>query len=282
MFDSDVPPALAAHQLTLAYDGAVIVRGLDLAIPRQQITTLVGPNGCGKSTLLRGLARLLRPQGGAVYLEGRAIAQLPAKTLAKRLGILPQSPAAPEGLTVRELVAQGRYPHQSWLQQWSAEDEQKVEAAIATTHLQDFANRPLDTLSGGQRQRAWIAMALAQDTEILLLDEPTTYLDLAHQIEVLDLLYDLNYQAQRTIVMVLHDLNLAGRYSHHLVALRQGAAIAQGSPAEVITEAVVKQVFDLNSRVIRDPLTGTPLCVPISRVIVPAKSTHPGSTSQKG
>lgn len=272
MFDSEVPPALAAHQLTLAYDGAVIVRGLDLAIPRQQITTLVGPNGCGKSTLLRGLARLLRPQGGAVYLEGRAIAQLSAKALAKRLGILPQSPAAPEGLTVRELVAQGRYPHQSWLQQWSAEDEDKVEAAIATTHLQDFANRPLDTLSGGQRQRAWIAMALAQDTEILLLDEPTTYLDLAHQIEVLDLLYDLNHQAQRTIVMVLHDLNLAGRYSHHLVALRQGSVIAQGSPSDVITEAVVKQVFDLDSRVIRDPLTGTPLCVPISRVIVPSKA----------
>ena len=273
MFDSDAPSALAAHQLTLAYDGAVIVRGLDLTIPRQQITTLVGPNGCGKSTLLRGLARLLRPQAGAVYLEGRAIAQLPAKALAKRLGILPQSPAAPEGLTVRELVAQGRYPHQGWLQQWSAEDEQKVEAALATTHLQDFANRPLDTLSGGQRQRAWIAMALAQDTEILLLDEPTTYLDLAHQIEVLDLLYDLNYQAQRTIVMVLHDLNLAGRYSHHLVALRQGAVIAQGTPGEVITEAVIKAVFDLDSRVIRDPLTSTPLCVPISRTIVASQST---------
>lgn len=256
--------ALTTRKLTLAYDGNVIIQGLDLAIPQGQITALVGPNGCGKSTLLRGLARLLKPQGGTVYLEGDAIAHLPTKALAKRLGILPQSPHAPEGLTVRELVAQGRYPHQTWLQQWSKDDELKVEEAIATTHLHEFANRPLDTLSGGQRQRAWIAMALAQDTETLLLDEPTTYLDLAHQIEVLDLLYQLNRQGKRTIVMVLHDLNMACRYSHHLIALREGKVLAQGSPQTVVTESLVRQVFGLESRIICDPVTGTPLCVPIS------------------
>ena len=256
--------ALTTRNLTLAYDGTVIIQGLDLAIPQGQITTLVGPNGCGKSTLLRGMARLLKPQGGTVYLDGDAIAHLPTKALAKRLGILPQSPAAPEGLTVRELVAQGRYPHQNWLQQWSKDDELKVEEAIATTHLHEFANRPLDTLSGGQRQRAWIAMSLAQDTETLLLDEPTTYLDLAHQIEVLDLLYQLNRQGARTIVMVLHDLNLACRYSHQLVALCEGNVVAQGSPQAVVTEALVRQVFGLESRIICDPVAGTPLCIPVS------------------
>lgn len=263
-FDNVASVSLTTRKLTLAYDGNVIIQGLDLAIPQGQMTTLVGPNGCGKSTLLRGLARLLKPKGGTVYLEGDAIAHLPTKTLAKRLGILPQSPAAPEGLTVRELVAQGRYPHQNWLQQWSQQDEIKVEQAIATTRLLDFANRPLDTLSGGQRQRAWIAMALAQDTETLLLDEPTTYLDLAHQIEVLDLLYHLNQNAGRTVIMVLHDLNMACRYSHHLIALRGGAVIAQGSPQTVVTEALVKQVFDLDSRIIVDPVVGTPLCIPLS------------------
>lgn len=264
--NSVIPVALTTRKLTLAYDGAVIIRELDLAIPQGQITVLVGPNGCGKSTLLRGLARLLKPQGGTVYLQGDAIARLPTKTLAQRLGILPQSPTAPEGLTVRELVAQGRYPHQSWLQQWSDADESAVEAAIATTHLEGFANRPLDTLSGGQRQRAWIAMALAQDTDTLLLDEPTTYLDLAHQIEVLDLLYRLNRDRDRTIVMVLHDLNLACRYSHHLIALRDGVVLAQGQPSEIVTEALVKEVFDLDSRIINDPVSHTPLCIPCGGV----------------
>lgn len=264
MLDVATSIALTTCKLTLAYDGTIIIQDLNLAIPQGEITTLVGPNGCGKSTLLRGLARLLKPQGGTVYLDGDAIAHLPSKTLAKRLGILPQSPAAPEGLTVRELVAQGRYPHQNWLQQWSKEDELKVEEAIATTHLQEFANRPLDTLSGGQRQRAWIAMALAQDTQTLLLDEPTTYLDLAHQIEVLDLLYRLNQESDRTIVMVLHDLNMACRYSHHLVALRAGQVIAQGAPAAVVTASLVKQVFDLDCQVIADPISRTPLCIPYS------------------
>lgn len=259
--------ALTTRKLTLAYDSNTIIQGLDLGIPRGQITTLVGPNGCGKSTLLAGIARLLKPKQGTVYLEGKAIAELPSKAVAKRLGLLPQRPTAPEGLTVRELVAQGRYPHQNWLQQWSREDEIQVEKAIATTHLQEFANRPLDTLSGGQRQRAWIAMALAQDTEILLLDEPTTYLDLAHQVEVLDLLYHLNQQVGRTIVMVLHDLNLACRYSHQLIALRDGAIVALGEPAEVVTEALVREVFDLESHIIPDPVSGTPLCIPISRFV---------------
>lgn len=267
LLDTDTPIALTTRKLTLAYDGNTIIHRLYLAIPHRQITTLVGPNGCGKSTLLRGMARLLKPKGGTVYLAGNAIAYLPTKELAKRLGILPQNPSAPEGLTVRELVAQGRYPHQSWLQQWSKEDELKVEAAIATTHLQDFANRPLDQLSGGQRQRAWIAMALAQDTETLLLDEPTTYLDLAHQIEVLDLLYHLNQQAGRTIIMVLHDLNMACRYSHHLVAMRDGTVVAQGEPAAVVTEEMVQQVFGLRSRIITDPVSQTPLCLPIGQIV---------------
>lgn len=266
LVNSVMPVALTTRKLTLAYDGAVIIRELDLAIHQGQITVLVGPNGCGKSTLLRGLARLLKPQAGTVYLEGDAIARLPTKALAQRLGILPQSPTAPEGLTVRELVAQGRYPHQTWLQQWSEVDESAVEAAIATTHLEEFANRPLDTLSGGQRQRAWIAMALAQDTEILLLDEPTTYLDLAHQIEVLDLLYRLNRDRDRTIVMVLHDLNMACRYGHHVIALRDGVVMAQGPPSEIVTESLVKAVFDLDSRIINDPVSHTPLCIPCGGV----------------
>lgn len=263
----DVAPqvALTTRRLTLAYEGNIIIEGLDLAIPQGKITTLVGPNGCGKSTLLRGLVRLLKPKGGTVYLAGDAIAHLPTKELAKRLGILPQSPAAPEGLTVRELVAQGRYPHQNWLQQWSREDELKVEEAIATTHLHEFANRAIDTLSGGQRQRAWIAMALAQDTETLLLDEPTTYLDLAHQIEVLDLLADLNRHQDKTIIMVLHDLNLACRYADHLIALQRGQVYAQGLPTQIMTETLVRQVFGLESKIMPDPVAGTPLCIPISR-----------------
>lgn len=213
------------------------------------------------------MARLLKPKGGTVYLEGDAIAHLPTKELAKRLGILPQSPSAPEGLTVRELVAQRRYPHQNWLQQWSKEDELKVEEAIATTHLHDFANRPLDTLSGGQSQRAWIAMALAQNTETLLLDEPTTYFDLAHQIEVLDLLCHLNQEGNRTILMVLHDPNLACRYSHHLVALKDGIVIDQGQPHRIVSEELVYRVFGLESHVMSDPVSGTPLCVPVSQYV---------------
>jgi iron complex transport system ATP-binding protein len=235
-----------------------------LTIPPGRITALVGPNGCGKSTLLRGLSRLLKPQSGAVYLDGKAILTLNAKEVAKQIGILPQSPTAPEGLTVHELVAQGRYPHQGWLQQWSERDAQVTQEALAITNLTELSDRPLDTLSGGQRQRAWIAMALAQETEILLLDEPTTYLDIAYQLEVLDLLHDLNEQG-RTIVMVLHDLNQACRYADHLVALREGAIVAQGTPQAVMTEAMVKEVFQMECQIVADPVTGAPLCVPIGR-----------------
>ncbi|MEM7533217.1 MAG: ABC transporter ATP-binding protein [Chloroflexota bacterium] len=257
---------LSAEKLTLGYDSTIIIPDLELSIPAGQITTLVGPNGCGKSTLLRGLARLLRPKGGSVFLDGAAIHTVPTKELAKQLGILPQSPIAPEGLTVHELVAQGRYPHQGWFQQWSAEDERITQEALDITNIAAFANRPIDTLSGGQRQRAWIAMALAQETEILLLDEPTTFLDLAYQIEVLDLLVELN-QRNRTIVMVLHDLNHACRYAHHLVAMSDGQIQAQGAPTDVMTEEMVRTVFQLNSRIVPDPVMGTPMCIPISRVV---------------
>jgi iron complex transport system ATP-binding protein len=257
--------ALTTRKLTLAYDRATIIKELNVEIPAHQITALVGSNGCGKSTLLKGLARLLKPQSGTVYLDGASIFKLSTKEVAKRLGLLPQSPIAPEGLTVRELVAQGRYPHQSWFQQWSKEDEQFTEQALATTGMLVLADRPLDSLSGGQRQRAWIAMALAQNTEILLLDEPTTFLDLAHQIEVLDLLYNLNRTQGRTIVMVLHDLNQACRYADYLVAMQQGHIYAQGVPTEVMTERMVRDVFGLESRIVSDPVAGTPMCIPISQ-----------------
>ncbi len=258
-------PELHAHQLTLAYENTRIITDLHLTIPDGQITALVGPNGCGKSTLLRGISRLLKPRGGTVVLNSQDIWKLPTKELAKLLGILPQGPVAPEGLTVHELVAQGRYPHQSWLQQWSAEDERITREALDITNITDFADRPVDTLSGGQRQRAWIAMTLAQDSDVILLDEPTTFLDLAYQIEVLDLLHDLNTQRGKTIVMVLHDLNHACRYADYLVAVRSGAIEAQGVPAEVVTEALVQEVFGIECRIIPDPVTGTPLVVPVGR-----------------
>lgn len=251
--------------LSLSYDGTThIIDQLQLKIHAGTITALVGPNGCGKSTLLRGISRLLKPQTGNVYLNGEDIHRMNAKDLAKQLGILPQSPTAPEGLTVHELVAQGRYPYQSWLQQWSQGDEQIVDDALITTRLSELADRPVDTLSGGQRQRAWIAMALAQQTDILLLDEPTTYLDLAHQMDLLDLLADLNING-RTIVLVLHDLNQAARYANTIVALRNGQIITQGQPHEVMTVDYIKQVFDLDVQVIADPVTDTPMCVPLSR-----------------
>jgi iron complex transport system ATP-binding protein len=256
---------LSAKNLTLTYDRTPIIRHLELDIPRGQITALVGANGCGKSTLLRGLARLLKAKTGAVYLNGESLAKLSTKAVAQQLGILPQSPVAPEGLTVKDLVAQGRFPYQSWFQQWSQTDEKLVESALAVTGMQDLADRDLDTLSGGQRQRAWIAMALAQNTDILLLDEPTTFLDLAHQIEILDLLYDLNQSQGRTIVMVLHDLNQACRYADRLVAMCQGHIFAQGTPTEVMTKEIVREVFGLDCRILNDPVAGTPMCVPIGR-----------------
>ena len=253
------------EDLSLSYEtDTIIVHELNLRIQQGTITALVGPNGCGKSTLLRGLSRLIRPVKGSVALNGQDIHAMKAKDLAKKLGILPQSPIAPEGLTVHELVAQGRYPHQNWFQQWSSEDERIVEDALITTNLTLFADRPVDTLSGGQRQRAWIAMALAQQTDVLLLDEPTTYLDLAYQMDVLDLLDDLNARG-RTIVMVLHDLNQAARYADTIVALRGGQIVAQGTPDVVMTQENILQVFGLKAHVFSDPVTGTPMCVPIGR-----------------
>ncbi|MFW6042598.1 MAG: ABC transporter ATP-binding protein [Chloroflexota bacterium] len=268
---------LRTEALTLAYDGEVVVDDLKLRIPPARITALVGPNGCGKSTLLRGLSRLLKPRGGAVFLDGRSIHQIPSKELATQIGVLPQNPTSPEGLTVYELVAQGRYPHQGWFQQWSEADERITERALRTTNLTALADRPLDTLSGGQRQRAWIAMTLAQETEILLLDEPTTFLDLAYQIEILDLLQDLNEQG-RTIVMVLHDLNQACRYVHHLIAIRDGEVVAQGPPDAVMTEQLVRRVFGIRARIVPDPTTGTPLLIPMGR----AQRTSPEEAQPNG
>lgn len=253
---------LRAETLRLGYDKAIIIDELNLAIPHGQITALIGPNGCGKSTLLRGLVRLLKPQLGAVYLNGQTIQQTPTKVLARQLGILPQNPVAPEGLTVRELVAQGRYPHQSWFQQWSTDDETAVVQALTITGMTDLAERPVDTLSGGQRQRAWIAMTLAQETAIILLDEPTTFLDLAHQLEVLHLLNRLNQTESRTIVMVVHDLNHASRYADQIVALREGTIQAVGPPAEVITTDLLRSVFGVEAEIIHDPRSGAPLCLP--------------------
>ena len=253
------------ENLSLSYDSKVtIVNELNLHIEQGTITALVGPNGCGKSTLLRGISRLLKPVKGAVYLDGQQVHSMKAKDLAKKLGILPQSPTAPEGLTVHELVAQGRYPHQNWFQQWSREDEDIVQEALETTDLVSFADRPVDTLSGGQRQRAWIAMALAQQTDILLLDEPTTYLDMAYQVDVLDLLAELNEKG-RTIILVLHDLNQAARYADKIVALREGKILVEGSPKQVMTPEQILRVFDLETQVVTDPVTHTPMCVPIGR-----------------
>jgi iron complex transport system ATP-binding protein len=249
----------------LAYNGSVVIDGLDLTVPPGQVSVIVGANASGKSTLLRALARLLAPRAGTVHLDGRSIRALPTKHVARVLGILPQSPVAPDGLSVIDLVGRGRAPHQSWWRAWSAADRDAVHAALAATELLDLAERPVDELSGGQRQRAWIAMAVAQETPILLLDEPTTYLDLAHQIDVLDLIIDLNRSEQRTIVMVLHDLNQACRYADHLIAMKSGQIVATGLPHEVITADLVQEVFDVRCTVTTDPLSGTPLVIPISR-----------------
>jgi len=253
---------LHTERVTLAYDEGAVVRELSVEVPPGRITSVVGPNGCGKSTLLRALARLMKPRGGAVYLDGAAISELSTREVAKRLGILPQDPQAPEGLTVRELAAQGRYPHQSWLRQWSKEDERAVEKALETTGVAEFADRPLETLSGGQKQRAWISMALAQETETLLLDEPTTFLDMAHQLEVLQLLTRLNREEGRTILMVLHDLNNAARYSHHMIALSDGKVFEAGPPQEVVTPELLREVFGVEADIVTDPRSGIPLCIP--------------------
>jgi iron complex transport system ATP-binding protein len=257
---------LAAERVSLAYDDSVVVRDLDLQFTEGSFTAIVGPNGCGKSTLLRALGRLMRPASGQVLLDGRAIARTPTREVARVLGLLPQAPIAPEGLTVGDLVARGRHPHQSWLRQWSRDDEAVVGEALAWTDMAGLADRPVDELSGGQRQRAWISMALAQGTDLLLLDEPTTYLDLSHQIDVLELVGRLHAERGRTVVVVLHDLNLAARYARRLVAMKDGALVASGRPDEVLTEDLLADVFDLEARVVPDPVTGTPMVVPVRRL----------------
>lgn len=258
-------PPLAAQHLDLAYEEREVITDLSVSVKPRLITSIVGANACGKSTLLRGLSRLLAPRRGAVHLNGRDIHKLPTRDVALQLGILPQSPTAPEGITVADLVARGRYPHQSWFGRLSPHDEQVIASAMEITKTLELAERPVDELSGGQRQRVWIAVALAQDTDLMLLDEPTTYLDLAHQIDVLDVLTDLNQQRARTILMVLHDLNLACRYSHHLIAMKDGRVVAQGEPARVMDPDLVHEVFGLQCQVVPDPVSRTPLVIPIGR-----------------
>ncbi|RZQ65359.1 ABC transporter ATP-binding protein [Amycolatopsis suaedae] len=262
---------LEARALRLGYGDRTVVDGLDLEVLTGQVTAIIGPNGCGKSTLLRGLGRLLAPKDGAVLLDGKRIDRMPTREVAKSVGLLPQAPVAPEGLTVADLVSRGRHPHQAWYRQWTSSDEDAVTAALRMTGMEPFAERAVDQLSGGQRQRAWISMTLAQDTGLLLLDEPITYLDLAHQIDVLDLVYRLHAERGTTVVMVLHDLNLAARYAQVLVAMRDGKVVAEGAPADVLTESLLDEVFGLNARVLDDPVSGTPLVVPVSAHLAPGE-----------
>ncbi|MFB8001122.1 ABC transporter ATP-binding protein [Nocardia sp. NPDC056000] len=272
---------LAAENITLGYGDRVIVDGLSLDIAPGVITTVIGPNGCGKSTLLRSLGRLLKPRDGRIVLDGKAISSMKTRDIARMVGMLPQTPVAPEGLTVADLVARGRHPHQSWLRQWSADDETEVATALAQTGIADLADRTLDELSGGQRQRAWISMALAQGTDILLLDEPTTYLDLAHSLEVLDLVDRLHADFGRTVVMVLHDLNLAIRYSDELIVMCAGRIVAQGRPADIVNSELLLEVFGLHAEVLEDPVSGRPMIVPIgTRHVHGADGQDPAPTSE--
>ncbi|WP_320777189.1 ABC transporter ATP-binding protein [Streptomyces sp. CRN 30] len=257
--------SLAAEHLSLGYGDRTVIDSLDLAVPPGRVTAIVGANACGKSTLLRSMSRLLAPREGRVVLDGKEVHRLPAKELARTLGLLPQSPIAPEGITVSDLVGRGRHPHQGLFARWSDKDDEAVAAALDATDTAALADRAVDELSGGQRQRVWIAMALAQQTDLLLLDEPTTFLDASHQVEVLDLLTDLNRVRGTTVVMVLHDLNLAARYADHLIALAEGRLHAAGAPGEVLTEDTVRTVFGLDSRIIEDPVSGKPLMLPIGR-----------------
>ena len=256
---------LAARDLQLAYGDHVVVDGLDLEILDGTVTAVIGPNGCGKSTVVKALGRLLPAKRGHVLLDGRRIDRTPTREVAKVLGVLPQAPVAPEGLTVGDLVARGRHPHQKWYRQWSSDDEEVVAEALAWTDMAEHAERRLDELSGGQRQRVWISMALAQGPEVLLLDEPTTFLDLAHQVDVLELVGRLHRERGRTVVMVLHDLNLAARYAERLIAMRDGVVMADGTPAEVLTPDLLREVFALEAAVTPDPTCGSPLVLPQRR-----------------
>lgn len=257
---------LYTEQVDIAYDDRLIVSNLNLSIPDAKITALVGANGSGKSTILKSLARIMKIKGGQVYLDGKSIHQRTTKEVAKELAILPQNPTAPEGLTVSELVSYGRFPHQKGFGSLTKEDKETISWAIEVTGMMPFADRPVDQLSGGQRQRAWIAMALAQQTDILFLDEPTTFLDMAHQLEVLKLLQKLNREEGRTIIMVVHDLNHATHYAHHMVAIVQGKVVSEGTPEEVVTAPVLREVFGIEADIVKDPRTGVPLCIPYDLV----------------
>ncbi|GLQ56778.1 ABC transporter ATP-binding protein [Devosia nitrariae] len=260
--DSEAPSRLEALGIDAGYAGADILRGVDLAVPSGKVTILIGPNGSGKSTLLKTLARILSPSAGAVLLDGKDIHRTNTRTVAEKLGLLPQGPVAPEGLTLRELVAQGRYPHQSLLRQWSRADEAAVIHAMDIAGVADFADRPVDTLSGGQRQRCWIAMVLAQETDLLLLDEPTTFLDLKVQVDLMELLAGLAHRTGRTLVVVLHELSLAAAYADYLVMMRDGRIACAGAPSAVFTTEHLREVFDLEAHVLHDPVTGRLVCVP--------------------
>ncbi|MFJ3203333.1 ABC transporter ATP-binding protein [Streptomyces sp. NPDC086989] len=267
---------LTAQNVTLGYEQRVIAEDLSVEIPDHSFTVIVGPNACGKSTLLRALSRMLKPSAGRVLLDGQAIGSMPAKKVARTLGLLPQSSIAPDGITVADLVSRGRYPHQGLLRQWSPQDERIVLESMASTGVAELADRSVDELSGGQRQRVWIAMALAQQTPLLLLDEPTTYLDIQHQIDVLDLCAELHENQGRTLVAVLHDLNHAARYATHLIAMRGGKVVAEGPPSEVVTAELVERVFGLRCQIIDDPETGTPLVIPAARRALAGRSTGEG------
>lgn len=255
---------LTAKDITARYDQRIIFQNLSIEIPDHSFTVIIGPNACGKSTLLRTLSNLLKPAAGHVLLDGKMINAYKSKEAAKKLGLLPQSSTAPDGMTVANLVAHGRYPYQSLIQQWTEEDEHAVMTAMELTKTTELDHRFVDELSGGQRQRVWIAMVLAQQTPLLLLDEPTTYLDISHQIDLLELFTDLNERGN-TLVAVLHDLNHAARYATHLIAMKAGKVVAQGKPSEIVTAKLVEEVFGLKARIIEDPETHTPLVIPLAR-----------------
>ncbi len=256
---------LTGEALTLGYGDFRVADGLNVAIPDGKFTAIIGPNGCGKSTLLRTLSRLMKPLGGQVRLDGEAIQRFATKEVARRIGLLAQNASAPGDITVAELVARGRYPHQPLFTRWRDEDERAVQKAMAATGVTALADQSVDTLSGGQRQRAWIAMVLAQETSILLLDEPTTWLDISHQIDLLELLCTLNREQGYTLAAVLHDLNQACRYANHLIALRDGKIIAEGAPSEIVDAALIEAIYGLRCMIIEDPVAGTPLVVPLGR-----------------
>lgn len=256
---------LYAESLTVGYDDKVVIEDLSVSVPNHKISVIIGANGCGKSTLLKTFSRLLKPQRGKVLLDGKMIQDYHTKELAKTLGLLPQSPLVPEGITVIDLVSRGRYPYQKALKGMSKADYAAVEEALEIMGIKDLAERCVDELSGGQRQRVWIAMALAQDTDVLLLDEPTTYLDITYQVEILDLLVELNEKKGTTIVMILHDINLSARYADHLIAMNKGKIIAEGTPDEIVTKEIMKKIYHLNCVVYEDKLSGAPYIVPIGR-----------------